>query len=68
MCQEVHSLCFHLRIWVPKMVWGCVGKEGKNNLTRSGVAQTTMASMEIVRELGRQQGQNRLVDGERNFF
>ena len=33
-------------------------KEGKIDLTRSGVAQTTMASVEVVRGLGRQQGQN----------
>ena len=34
-----------------------VGKEGKIDLTRSGVAQTTMASVEVIRGLGRQQGQ-----------
>lgn len=38
--------------------FGSVGKEGKVDLTRSGVAQTTMASVEVVRGLGRQQGQN----------
>jgi len=31
---------------------------GKIDLTRSGVAQTTMASVEVVRGLGRQQSQN----------
>ena len=36
------------------------GKEGKVDLTRGGVAQTTMASVEVVRGLGRQQGQNGL--------
>jgi hypothetical protein len=40
--------------------FGGVGKEGKIDLTRSGVAQTTMASVEIVRGLGRQQGQSGL--------
>ena len=40
--------------------FGGVGKEGKIDLTRSGVAQTTMASVEVIRGLGRQQGQNRL--------
>ena len=40
--------------------FGGVGTEGKIDLTRSGVAQTTMASVEVVRGLGRQQGQNRL--------
>ena len=34
-----------------------VGKEGRVDLTRSGVAQTTMASVEVIRGLGRQQGQ-----------
>ena len=38
--------------------FGNVGKEGKIDLTRSGVAQTTMASVEVVRGLGRQQGHN----------
>ena len=40
--------------------FGSVGNDGKIDLTRSGVAQTTMASVEVVRGLGRQQGQNRL--------
>ena len=40
--------------------FGGVGIEGKIDLTRSGVAQTTMASVEVVRGLGRQQSQNKL--------
>ena len=44
----------------PRKWFGSVGKEGKIDLTRSGVAQTTMASVEVIRGLGRQQGQNRL--------
>ena len=40
--------------------FGIVGKEGKIDLTRSGVAQTTMASVEVIRGLGRRQGQNKL--------
>ena len=39
---------------------GGLGKEGKIDLSRSGVAQTTMASVEVIRGLGSQQGQNRL--------
>ena len=36
--------------------FGSVGKEGKIDLTRSGLAQTTMASVEVVRGLGSQNG------------
>ena len=43
-----------------KWFGGVVGNEGKIDLTRTGVAQTTMASVEVVRGLGRQQGQNGL--------